>query len=713
MANRPVKVRQGTSGPLLKGSAGQVATQDGPEDISMQNSTSGSGAPLSNVFYVDAGTTVVGSDGSIGKPFPNGDDAIDALNATARPGSLYFTPNADLGSYAITSEPAVDTAFVGMNSNELDPVGSPAAVLSGTVNNTAGKNSFQNLTFADSDFASASTTSTEVDGCHIGVDASFDVGDTTAVITDSFLDTGVVVTFTGGAGTLYLDAATYYWWLQNGGTVNNGTVVVMAAGGIINPLTNTAFVDAGFTLSGPANGSIAAPFATIQAAIDEGFSSILVAPGTYADPIAISDAQITIQSLDANPASVVISGAINVNALCTLTLVGVTWTSIQDNVALPDTTTLVLHNAPGGTITGSDGTILKATADTSAVLGACDALGNATLRNIACTGVMSATLTVTAFNSSFDADLNAAFTNLTDCNTTLTTGTVNTNSLNAKGTNFGGDVTTGTPTDTAEDCTFSGTANFVTAKLTRCVFNDDCHANGNLNAIACAWQTGQLRVDGIATFDNCTIEDAAATALFLNGAGVSSFQNCVWSGVLQMGDGVFRHYDSTFKKAIATTAPGTAEFRNCVFDTSGGSFSINSAKLFFDSASEINALLANVSINVTIHVLDSSQDGNAMFISDNNDTVDFTDETRGVLGQNVLSANRTLEIDTTGSVGDTQTWKISNYNRTAHTLDVVDDTAAAIVSLGTVPAGTALLYTFGISQTTHKAVLVSIDKIVN
>lgn len=713
MANRPVKVRQGNSGPLLKGSAGQVATQDGPENISMQNSTGGSGAPLSNVFYVDGGTTVPVSDGSIGKPFPNADDAIDALNATTRPGSLYFTPNADLGSYVVTAEPVVDTALIGMNSNELDPVGSPAAILSGTVNNTAGKNSFQNLTFADSDFASASTTSTEVDGCHVGVDASFDVGDTTAVITDSFLDTGVVVTFTGAAGTLYLDSATYYWWLQNGGTINNGTIVVMAAGGIINPLTQVAFVDAGFTLSGAANGSVAAPFAKIQDAIDAGFTSILIAPGTYADAIAPADPTLTIQSLDANPASVVISGQFNLNSVVALTLVGVTWTSMQDNTTLPDKCTLVLHNSPGGTIVGNDDTILKATADVSALLGNTSAMGLVTLRNIACTGTMASTSTITAFSSSFDNGLSATDTNLTDCNTSLITGNVSTTSLNAKNTNFGGTVVTANANDSAEGCTFSGTSDWTSAKFSRCVFNDTCHATGAVTASECRWTTNQLHIDGVANLTDCTIEDPGSTALLLNAAGVSSFWNCVWSSVVQMGDGTFRHYDSTFKKAIASTAPGIPEFRNCVFDTSGGAFAINSAQLFFDSASEISALLANVSISVTIHVLDSSQSGNAMFVSDNNDTVDFTDETRGFLGQNVLSANRTFELDTTGSVGDTQTWKISSYNRTAHTLDVVDDTAAPIISIGTSPAGTGLLYTFGISQTTHKAVLVSIDKIVN
>ncbi len=85
MSNRPIKVRQGTNGPLLKGSATQVATQDGEEEISMQDAGGGSGTvtPLSTIRVVDHLSTA----GS-----PNGGFSRNAAFATIQAAVTDLSP---------------------------------------------------------------------------------------------------------------------------------------------------------------------------------------------------------------------------------------------------------------------------------------------------------------------------------------------------------------------------------------------------------------------------------------------------------------------------------------------------------------------------------------------------------------------------------------------------------------------------------------------
>jgi len=261
-------------------------------------------------------------------------------------------------------------------------------------------------------------------------------------------------------------------------------------------------------------------------------------------------------------------------------------------------------------------------------------------------------------------------------------------------------------------CDRAGIGGTVTANACSVVDStaaDDFHAVGAVQMRGTTFSK-QLFVEGDADIEQCTFPSTTSTALIV-GTGTGRLQGNTWSCVTQFGDGVFSIYGDTFKKAVASTSPGTLRMFDCKFDTTGGGFSLASAKLFMNEASELSCLLAGVDVEVTIHALDVAQGGDAVFICSNDTAVDCTAETRAYLGQQVLAANHTYTLNTTGNVGDTQTYTIDTYNRTAHTLTIKDDAAATIATLGTVAAGSGLRYVFGISQTTHKFVLVSIAKI--
>lgn len=261
-------------------------------------------------------------------------------------------------------------------------------------------------------------------------------------------------------------------------------------------------------------------------------------------------------------------------------------------------------------------------------------------------------------------------------------------------------------------CTFAGTFDCQGTQIAGCKFNNGAHVEAVSRLSDSVIQSGQFRVDDAAVLENLAVLDGNATHLLLAPVSTTSEVNgCQFGGGVQFGEGAFNVRGTSFAHAIAQTSNGILRMWDCTFDTTAGLFSIASAHLFMNAATELAALLAGLDVEVTIHALDSSQGGDAVFISDNDTTVDCTAETRAYLGQQVLGANHTYTLNTTGNVGDTQTYTIDSYNRTAHTLTIKDDAAATIATLGTVAAGEGLRYTFGISQTTHKFVLVSIAKI--
>lgn len=655
MTNRPVKVRQGTSGPLLRGDTGQVATQDGLEDISMQDASGGSGAPLSNVFYVDAGTVAASPDGSIGSPFPTGNAGVTALNDTTRPGTLYFTPSTDLGGYVLSAAATVDTAFVGMNSNELDLISRPSALFSGTVTGT-GKLCYQNLTFADGAWESTSTTGdTEIDGCHIGQNAVFDAGETVVIITNSFVDSGVVVNFVGETGTLYLDVTTNYWWNLNSGTVNNGVVVVMDAGtGDITPLTAALVADrdgAATTPTGAYSGNKAyngtnAIVNAVTALAGASGGGISLAPGTYNETLDVTGFNLAITGLGTPKAS---AFATMVAILAgTLTLGG------SEPASIVKLSTLNLQSTVSG---NGELTIENGTTSVGTING----------------------VSLVALNSTIGS---------------VSGGTTPIAGLISRGSSFFQAIIA------------------TSGEVQGSTFNAACHFTAPVRISNSIFNSGAIQTDDAANVDNSSFLDAATVNLFIGGAStVSQISNSNFSGVTQFGDGITNVYSSTFRKAVATTAPGTLKMYGCIYDTSGSTFSLSSSNLFLDGTSERNALLAGVDITVVIHALSVGQGGDALKITSTDQTVDFTAQTRGYLSQNTLTADHTFKIQGTGKVDNAQIWIVDNYNRTAHTLTVQDDTGATIETLGTVAAGTALRYTFGLSQTTGKIVLVSIQKL--
>lgn len=437
-------------------------------------------------------------------------------------------------------------------------------------------------------------------------------------------------------------------------------------GGSVTPLNAVAVTDAASTAGTPDGAwSGDKAFATVGAAIVAlstfGGGGIPIAPGQYTEVLDASGLSLEMYGLgSAQPLTV-------------------------------NTMTTVLHGSL--TIGGSEPSGFVSLRNLQ-YDGAIDGTGSGGLRteNVICRGPANLA-TMDSRWSSFGTNPITALGQLTDFQSTFFQAVTVTGNTSARGSTFSNTFTGATVQ--AEGCTFSA-----------------AHFTGVSLLTNCNFAAGALQVDAAATIDNCKFPDATATNLIIGGAGTTTQVNgTTFAGIVEFGDGVFNVYGCTFAKAVATTSPGTLRMYGCIFDTSGSTFSLASAKLFMDAASERNALLAGVDINVVIHAL--GQDGDALTITSTDATVDFTAQTRGYLKQQTLTANHTFQINTTGNVANTQTWTIDNYNRTANTLTVKDDTGAAIPGgvLGQVAAGEALRYVFGISATTGHAVLISITKL--
>ncbi len=394
-----------------------------------------------------------------------------------------------------------------------------------------------------------------------------------------------------------------------------------------------------------------------------------------------------------------VNGAITSSVVSSIVLINSSWTEITDGATLPDAALITLYNSPGGTIAGNDGTVLKASADGTrpALLGTCGALGSAILRNINATSTMGLTGTLQAFNSSIDGTVDTAAADFDGCQ--LGAG-VNTNSINAKQSNFSGPIVSGDANDLLEDCTCNDTSDFSQGvTLNTCIMSAAMHSFVNCAATDTIFRAGQVRVDGVATFANCQLLDAAATHLLIGGAlTVNELRSCVFAGVLQLGDGVTSLFDSLFQKAIATTGAGTAKFYNCQADTvTVGSFSVNSAKLFLDACTEFQFQAAGVDIPVITHALDLGQLGDATPVIATV-TLDCTGPTRAVCR---TAAAQVLTLDETGGVAK-QGFPVDTWS--PNTIAVHDSAGATIATMAAQAAGKGARYFFQIDAGTGKFV---------
>lgn len=274
----------------------------------------------------------------------------------------------------------------------------------------------------------------------------------------------------------------------------------------------------------------------------------------------------------------------------------------------------------------------------------------------------------------------------------------------------------GAVTASAATCTgasFDGANHYLGASLINaCTYTAGLHLEGGGRLLNTNIDAGQLQINAPFVMMTCEVNSASDTCLLL-ATGASRVNNSAFLGVVQFGDGTYDVRGSIFAKTIATTANGVLKMYDCVYDTGGGAFTVASAHLFLDSESELNMLLAGVDVEVTIHALDLGQGGDAVFVSDNNATVDYAAETRGYLGQNVLTAGRTFKINGAGAADDNKEWWIDNYNRTGNDLTVTDEADATIATLSQVAVGTGERWVFGVDPTTHKTVLQGIKKLTH
>jgi hypothetical protein len=129
------------------------------------------------------------------------------------------------------------------------------------------------------------------------IQGNVDSAGTTASFTDCSF-TAITVRFTGAAGVVTIDEASYQKWLAAGVTLVNGTLNVL--GGFSN-LSSNIIVDASTTvLAAAQNGNVESPFASIPPALlVAGNNQILCAPGYYGPNLAITK-DVSIGALSAN-----------------------------------------------------------------------------------------------------------------------------------------------------------------------------------------------------------------------------------------------------------------------------------------------------------------------------------------------------------------------------------------------------------------------------
>jgi hypothetical protein len=278
---------------------------------------------LSNTRFVDNGTVVPpgARNGNIESPFGNLTDGVagsaagDVLLCTegdyTPEGGILITQNSLIGVWgpSIGAAIAVDTFTVPnpvnlilqqVNArNVIMAAGAALAPRDGTFQGIIGSGAVYAL---ECTFLNAFSVSTlEARDCTFVTNIRIS-GTVCDLIDCQFFGPPPSITFTGAAGTVRMDGASYDRWIRIGGTVLNGSIDIINA---TAKLSNIWHVDGGTTVpTAGQDATIANPFATLEQAriaiqtTAPASAVIKMTPGTYAAmSTGLPDLPVTIQNL--------------------------------------------------------------------------------------------------------------------------------------------------------------------------------------------------------------------------------------------------------------------------------------------------------------------------------------------------------------------------------------------------------------------------------
>lgn len=475
-------------------------------------------------------------------------------------------------------------------------------------------------------------------------------------------------------------------------------------GGAGTPLTLVAYVDAAAAAGGNGFNSLTQAFNTAQDAFDAGYRSLYFAPGTYADLAITGDDNVLLCGLvqpgKQGQNQVLLSSITIAKGGGDVCLQNLSCADVTDTSLVPIVLTLVDASMSGG-ITGTN-TVLRTGTETETqsagfrpnVISGDVACAAADLSYTLITGTLGCSTLSAQFCSIGAATASGAAT-LRNCSANgAFTGTA----LTISDSTVAGALTLTGACD-GQDSTLSGAVDITGATTFRNVRALDAfhgHAAGTLAQSSFA---GAFQLDGNAAVVRCTFDSAADTTLFL-GAGVSAANDSSFAGVVQCNGSLFNLFDCDYAKTITATTGLT--LRQC--RPTGATPDLQSNALSLDSETERSVLAAGCNISSAIRALSLGQGGRASLLSVTA-SVDFSAALRAVATRGALGADIVLTINEASGVA-TEPFFVDCW-QSVHTVTVKDSAAATLVVCPAQTAGTGARYTFGISVTTGKAVLIT------
>jgi hypothetical protein len=226
-----------------------------------------------------------------------------------------------------------------------------------------------------------------------------------------------------------------------------------------------------------------------------------------------------------------------------------------------------------------------------------------------------------------------------------------------------------------------------------------CTIAGNLTGAAQQPALYGSVVSGNVTgLDAIDLFDSTITGTLTTNTGIA-----IWRGSTVNG-GTIDQCDAVDCKILGSLGGGTTagglKFRNCTMPST-----VILSTCSLDATSELQALKAGAEFRDTIFALSTGQGGDASPVS-GNITLNYSGPLRGIVCATTLTASITIVLDETSGIA-LQPFFLDIYNTTGHTITVHDSAAATLVVCATQAAGTGARYTFGISGTTGKVVLVT------
>jgi len=253
---------------------GDVYQFNGTEWVPAAGGGGGSVAPLSTYLFVDPGSTAVSPDGSIGKPFPTVQQALDVVNAAPGEWGIFVSPGQYSGSLSLSGagnklsiyspgpglvvlnsiiswsiSSQCSLTLVNVTVNEVSASDGPSSfpnsgllyldnsriqdVISGTyeldVTVSGPQGSAQSVSITGAFVADGSDYIQDVQAASVQAQGTFVRNSLTVTSGNLLLEAchfsnTVSVSMAGYLQSAYMDATSYYWFLQSASTISGSSV---------------------------------------------------------------------------------------------------------------------------------------------------------------------------------------------------------------------------------------------------------------------------------------------------------------------------------------------------------------------------------------------------------------------------------------------------------------------------------------------------------